>query len=67
MSLMKINESDSLHYKGYVGSIDYDPINHLWIGKVVNTNQVLNYESKLANDLETKFHVVVDQYLDMNG
>lgn len=51
-------------YKGYKGSINTTDDGD-FIGRIINTNDFVNYEAETLEDLEREFHLAVDDYIDM--
>ncbi len=53
-----------LHYKGYVGSVEYDEENNSFFGHVLGLNRDgICYEGATADELLKDFHDGVDDYL----
>lgn len=55
-------------YKGYIGTIECDPGNDISYGKLLNINDLVNYESlgyKNILDLHRQFQEAVDDYLNL--
>ena len=52
-------------YKGYTGSIEYDPEDELHYGCLLNIEDHICYHSKSKDlsDLEKRFHNAVDEYI----
>lgn len=53
-----------MNYKGYVGHIEYDEINRIFTGSVVNSQTVITFHGKSVDELEKEFHLSVDDYLE---
>ena len=51
-------------YRGYRGSILYDPEDKIFYGKLLNTDDFVNYHSDNLVDLEKHFHEAVDSYIE---
>lgn len=53
-----------LHYKSYVGSIEYSEDDNILYGKVLGIRSLILYEGKDVDELVKDFHKSVDFYLD---
>ena len=53
-----------LHYKDYVGSIEYSEEDNILYGKVLGIRSLILYEGKDVNELLNDFHQAVDFYLN---
>jgi predicted HicB family RNase H-like nuclease len=53
-----------LHYKNYIGSIEYSEEDNILYGKVVGIRSLILYEGKDVDELRKDFHNAVDLYLD---
>ena len=51
-------------YKGYIGNIEYDDVQHVFCGTVANTRTVITFQGTSADELENAFHESVDDYLE---
>lgn len=54
-----------LNYKGFVGNVEFDEDTKVLFGRVVNTRDVITFQSIAANEIEKEFQESVDEYLDM--
>lgn len=54
-----------LQYKGYTGSVEYDPDEPIFYGKVLYIKALISYEGKDAVGIKKAFHDAVDDYLEM--
>lgn len=52
-----------LEYKGYTGSIEYSPEDHLLYGKVLGIRGLISFEGETGMLLEKDFHDAVNVYL----
>lgn len=55
--------SNTLEYKGYVGSVEFSEADGLFFGKVMGIRGLLSYEGTSAKELIEDFHGAVDDYL----
>ena len=54
-----------MRYKGYYGSVDFDPDEPIFYGKVEFIKALLSYESNNAKDIKKAFEQAVDDYLEL--
>ena len=55
--------SNTLEYKGYIGSVEFSEADGLFFGKVMGIRAMISYEGENAKDLVADFHGAVDDYL----
>ena len=55
--------SNTMEYKGYVGSVEFSEEDALFFGKVLGIRALVSYEGENAHDLVEDFHGAVDDYL----
>lgn len=55
--------SNTIEYKGYVGSVEFSQEDGVFFGKVMGLRALLSYEGSTAAELLTDFHSAVDDYL----
>ena len=55
--------SNTMEYKGYVGSVEFSEEDGLFFGKVMGLRALLSYEGSTAAELVADFHAAVDDYL----
>lgn len=53
-----------LNYKGYIGSVEFDDENELFTGEVINTRDVITFQSDNAHDLKQAFIDSIEDYLE---
>ena len=53
-----------LEYKGYVGHAEYDAEAHVFHGEVLDTRDVVTFESDTVKGLERAFRDSIDDYLE---
>lgn len=53
-----------MNYKGYVGMVEYDEDQRIFTGTVINTKDVITFQSDSAKELEAEFQASVDDYLE---
>jgi predicted HicB family RNase H-like nuclease len=52
-----------MKYKGYEAMIEYDEEDRLFVGRVINTKDIIVFDGLSVDELEESFHTVIDQYL----
>lgn len=55
--------SNTMEYKGYVGSVEFSEKDGIFFGKVMGLRALLSYEGSNAQELVADFHGAVDDYL----
>ena len=55
--------SNTIEYKGYVGSVEFSEEDGIFFGKVMGLRALLSYEGSTASELVADFHGAVDDYL----
>ena len=57
--------SNTMEYKGYVGSVEFSEPDGMFFGKVIGIRALLSYEGTNATELVEDFHGVVGDYLEL--
>ena len=55
--------SNTMEYKGYVGSVEFSEKDGVFFGKVMGIRALISYEGTAAQELVEDFHGAVDDYL----
>ena len=55
--------SNTMEYKGYVGSVEFSEKDGVFFGKVMGIRALISYEGTTAQELVEDFHGAVDDYL----
>lgn len=55
--------SNTMEYKGYLGSVEFSEADALLFGKVMGVRALISYEGETARELIQGFHAAVDDYL----
>lgn len=55
--------SNTMEYKGYIGSVEFSEDDGLFYGKVMGVRSLISYEGTTAKTLIRSFHEAVDDYL----
>ena len=53
-----------LNYKSYIGHVEFDDKNEIFYGEVINTKDVITFQSDTAHGLKKAFIDSVDDYLE---
>ena len=53
-----------MEYKGYIGIVEFDNVAKIFHGEVINTRDVITFQGKTVDELETAFNDSVDGYID---
>lgn len=53
-----------LEYKGYHTKIEYDSESKTLHGKIEGINDLVDFDSENAREIENEFHAAVDDYLE---
>lgn len=54
---------NNLKYKGFVGTLEYDKYDGIYYGKILNINDVVNYEGISMGQTKKAFIKAVDDYI----
>lgn len=55
--------SNTMEYKGYLGSVEFSEADGVFFGKVLGIRALISYEDTTAKELVEDFHGAVDDYL----
>ena len=53
-----------LKYKCYSGSVEFDPEDRIFHGRILGITDVVGFEGQSASELENSFHEAVEDYLE---
>ncbi|GAB4240938.1 MAG: hypothetical protein Kow0049_29200 [Stanieria sp.] len=53
-----------MNYQGYEAVIEFDDEDRLFVGRVINTKDIIVFDGLSVDELEQSFHAVVDEYLE---
>ena len=53
-----------MKYQGYEAVIEFDEEDRLFVGRVINTKDVIAFDGLSVEELEQSFHTVIDEYLE---
>ena len=52
-------------YKGFVGSIEFDPEDGIYFGEILEIRDFVNYQGNNIIELDKSFREAVDDYLEI--
>ncbi len=52
-----------MKYKGYEAIVEFDEVDELFFGNVINTRDVISFDGKTVDELKQSFEAVIDEYL----
>lgn len=52
-----------MKYKGYEAIIEYDEDDCLFVGRVINSKDIIVFDGLSVHELEQSFHNVINEYL----
>src|SRR5262245_25876591 len=53
-----------LNHKGYIGHVEFDDANEIFYGEVINTKDVITFQSDTAHGLKQEFINSIEDYLE---
>ncbi len=53
-----------MDYKGYIGDVKYDSDAHIFHGEIINTRDVITFQGKSVDELESAFQDSINDYLE---
>ena len=53
-----------MKYKGYEATVEFDEIDEVFFGNVINTRDVISFDGKTVDELKQSFEAVIDEYLE---
>ena len=59
-----MKSNNYMHYKDYVGSVEFSEEDAVFHGKVVGIKSLISFEGDSVSTLVEDFHNAVDEYLD---
>jgi predicted HicB family RNase H-like nuclease len=59
-----MSNKNYLHYKDYVGNIEFSETDGVFHGKVVGVKSLISFEGNSVNAITKDFHNAVDEYLE---
>lgn len=57
--------NNTITYKKYTGSVNYDPDDRIFFGRVLGINDIISYEGKSVDELENDFQGAVNDYIKL--
>ena len=52
-----------MEYNGYIGNVEYDADAKIFHGEVINTKDVITFQGKSVDELETAFKESIQDYI----
>lgn len=52
-----------MNYKGYFAKVEFDPDDHIFVGRIIGIRDVIGFHGDSVTELETAFQGAVDNYL----
>ena len=59
-----MNADNYLHYKGYVGSVEFSEKDGVFHGKVIGIKSLISYEGDSVQTITQDFRNAIDEYLE---
>jgi predicted HicB family RNase H-like nuclease len=53
-----------LNYKGYLGHVEFDDNNDIFVGEVINTKDIITFQADTAHGLKQAFVDSIDDYIE---
>jgi predicted HicB family RNase H-like nuclease len=53
-----------MKYKGYEAIIEYDEVDRLFFGRIINTKDIISFDGTTVEELQQSFEAVIDEYLE---
>lgn len=60
-----MKHTDTLEYKGYIGTVEFSAADNILFGKVIGVNGLISYEGESVAALREDFEAAVEDYLAM--
>lgn len=55
-----------IQYKGYTGTVNFDKIDRLYYGKVLDIDEIITYEGTNMYLMQEAFHQAVDEFMELH-
>ena len=52
-----------INYKGYYAKIEFDPEDHIFVGRIIGIRDVIGFHGESVTELESAFQEAVNNYL----
>jgi predicted HicB family RNase H-like nuclease len=53
-----------MKYKGYKAIVEFDEVDRLFFGSVINARDVISFDGTTVDELKQSFEAVIDEYLE---
>ncbi|MDR3164001.1 MAG: type II toxin-antitoxin system HicB family antitoxin [Synergistaceae bacterium] len=65
--MIEISKGSYLHYKGYVGSIEFSEEDAIFHGHVIGIKSLISFEGESVEGITDDFRSAIDEYLTFCG
>ena len=55
---------NTISYKGYSAGVEFDPEDHIIVGRVLDIDDIITFHGESVKELEVAFHQAVDDYIN---
>lgn len=55
--------SNTIHYKGYTASMNFDTEDQVIVGRVLDIDDIIAFHGESVAEFQTHFHLAIDAYL----
>ena len=59
-----MNPNNYMHYKGYIGSVEFSEKDGVFHGKVIGIKSLISYEGDSVSTITQDFRSAIDEYLE---
>lgn len=55
---------NGMTYKGYAARVEFDAEDHIFVGHIIGTRDIIGFHGETVSELENSFKEAVDDYLE---
>lgn len=55
--------NNTMSYKGYVARVEFDPLDEIFIGRILGIADIISFHGETVAELSSDFHHAIDHYL----
>lgn len=55
--------NDTMIYKGYVAKVEFDSLDDIFVGHVLDVSELICFHGTSVDELRTAFHEMIEHYL----
>ena len=55
--------SNTMHYKGYTASMNFDTVDQVIVGRVLDIDDIIAFHGESVAEFQSHFHAAIDAYL----